>query len=123
MKVSELYTTDLHDAGSEVEILSEQSEPTGFFITVAGLDSKVFREQTKIQQKKYLEAYRKGKDFDDEDLLIDGLVATTISWRGTDEKFSKKLCKELYVKAPYVKDQVDRFIGDRENFIKAKPKK
>ena len=40
MKVSELYTTDLHEAGSEVEILDDQGNKTGLFINVRGMDSK-----------------------------------------------------------------------------------
>jgi len=123
MKLSELYTTDIHDAGSELTVLDGEGNETPLKIKVAGLDSAVFRSNTKTQQKAYIEALREKKEFDDEDLVIDGLVSCTIGWRGTDQKFDKVLCKELYLKAPFVKDQVDRFIGERANFTKAKPKK
>lgn len=123
MKVSELYTTDLHEAGSEVEILDDQGNQTGLFIKVMGMDSSTFRAQAKKQQKAYMEALRAKKDFDDELMTIDSLVASTIDWRGTDEKFTKKLCKELYTKAPYIRDQIDTFMADRSNFTTAKPKK
>jgi len=123
MKVSELYTTDLHEAGSEIEIIDDQGNETGLFIKVMGMDSPVFRAQAKKQQKAYMEALRASKDFDDELMTIDSLVASTIDWRGTDEKFTKKLCKELYTKAPYIRDQIDTFMADRSNFTTAKPKK
>lgn len=123
MKLSNLYTTDLHADGAECEILDGEDKPTGLFITVMGVDSQVFRDHAKRQQKAYIEALRSKKDFDDEDMSIDGMVAATISWRGTSEEFSPELCRELYTKAPYVKDQIDRFIADRANFTKAKPKK
>lgn len=125
MKLNNLYTTDLHAEGAECEILDGEGKKTGLFITVMGVDSQVFRDHAKKQQKAYIEALRskKEKDFDDEDMSIDGMVAATISWRGTDEEFSPELCRELYTKAPYVKDQVDRFIAERANFTKAKPKK
>jgi|13_taG_2_1085334.scaffolds.fasta_scaffold219832_1 hypothetical protein len=122
MKLNELYTTDLHDAGSELEILDDQGKKTGLFVKVVGVDSSIFRDQAKKQQRAYIEALRNKKDFDDDLFAIDSLVAATIGWRGTDEKFTKKLCKELYTKAPYIKDQVDLFIADRANFTKAKPK-
>jgi len=122
MKVSELYTTDLHDAGSEVEIFDDQGNKTGLFIRVVGIDSAIFRAQAKKQQKAYMESLRSKKDFDDETFGTDTLVAATIDWRGTDEKFTKKLCKELYTKAPYIKDQIDSFMADRANFTSAKPK-
>ena len=122
MKISELYTSETHDAGAEFEVKDDLGNPTGLFIKVVGMDSALFRAQAKKQQKVYLESYRNNKDFDDEEMLTDGLVSLTLGWRGTDEKFTKKLCKQLYINAPYVKDQVDLFMGDRENFIKAKPK-
>ncbi len=122
MKLNELYTTDLHDAGSELEILDDQGKKTGLFVKVVGVDSCIFRDQAKKQQRAYIEALRNKKDFDDDLFAVDSLVAATIGWRGTDEKFTKKLCKELYTKAPYIKDQVDLFIADRANFTKAKPK-
>tara|TARA_B100000768_G_C11225775_1_gene352701 strand:+ start:34 stop:405 length:372 start_codon:yes stop_codon:yes gene_type:complete len=121
MKISELYTTELHDAGSEVEILDDQGSPTGLFIKVMGMDSSVFRAQAKKQQKAYIEALRNKKDFDEESMALEALVSATIDWRGTDEKFTKKLCKELYTKAPYIKEQIDSFMADRSNFTKAKP--
>ena len=123
MKLSNLYTTDLHADGAECEILDGEDKRTGLFITVMGVDSQVFRDHAKRQQKAYIEALRSKKDFDDEDMSIDGMVAATIGWRGTSEEFSPELCRELYTKAPYVKDQIDRFIADRANFTKAKPKK
>jgi len=123
MKISELYTTDLHDAGSEIEILDDQGEKTGLFITVAGMDSSVFRGAAKKQQKAYMESIRNNKDFDEESMMIDSLVASTLSWKGTDEQFTKKLCKELYTKAPYIREQIDTFMADRSNFTIAKPKK
>jgi hypothetical protein len=123
MKVSELYTTDLHDAGSEVKILDDLGRETGLFIKVMGMDSSTFRAEAKKQQKAYVESIRSNKDFDEESMTIDSLVASTIGWRGTDEKFTKKLCKELYTKAPYIRDQIDTFMADRANFTKAKPTK
>lgn len=123
MKLDSLYTTDLHDEGAEIEILDYSNKPSGLYIKVVGVDSKIFRNEAKKQQKLYIEAVREKKDFDDDEVSLNSLVASTIGWRGTDQKFSKKLCKELYQKAPYVRDQVDRFIAERGNFIKAKPKK
>ncbi len=123
MKVESLFTTDIHANGAECEILDGDGNKTGLFITVMGVDSPVFRAQAKLQQRAYIEALRNEKDFDGEEMDIDALVASTIGWRGTDEKFTPKLCKQLYSKAPYVKDQVDRFMAARENFTKAKPKK
>ena len=123
MKLNELYTTDLHDEGAELRILDGEGNETDLYIKGRGMDSKAFRQHAKRHQKQYLEALRQKKDFDDEELNIQGLADCTIGWRGVDEKFSKKMCLELYRKAPYIKEQIDTFMGDRANFIKAKPKK
>jgi RNase P protein component len=123
MKVAELYTTDLHEDGAEVEILDGSGKKTGLFLKVMGVDSAVFRNHSKRQQRAYIDALRNDEDFDDEEFVVDALVSATIGWRGTNEKFTKELCEELYRKAPYVRDQVDKFVADRANFIPAKPKK
>jgi len=123
MKLDELYTTDLHDAGAEVRILDGEGNETDLYITIAGMDSKAFRAHTKRHQKAYLESLREKKDFDEEKMTVAGLTDCTLGWRGVEEKFSKKLCSELYSKAPYIRDQIDNFMGDRANFTKAKPKK
>ena len=123
MKLNTLYTTDLHDAGAELRILDGEGNKTDLYITVVGMDSKAFRKHSKRHQKAYMESLRSKKDFDDEDLNLQGLVDCTLGWRGVEEKFSKKLCTELYKNAPYIKDQIDNFMGDRANFTKAKPKK
>ena len=123
MKLTDLYTVDKHDAGAEVQILDGEGNKTPLKIRVRGMDSAVFRAATKRQQKLYVEAMREDREYDSEIGVIDGLVDATMGWSGTDEKFTPELCKELYEKAPYVKDQIDRFIGDRANFTKAKRKK
>ena len=123
MKITELYTADLHNEGSEVQILDQNGNKTNLHIKVVGMDSTAFRKHTKRYQKAYLEALRSNKEFDEDSLSIQGLVDCTVSWRGVDEKFSKKLCEKLYSQAPYIKDQIDTFMGDRANFTKAKPKK
>jgi len=123
MKLDTLYTTELHDAGAEVRIYDDKGKKTDLLITVVGMDSKAFRKHSKRHQKAYLEALRSKKEFDDDELNLQGLVDCTVGWRGVEEKFSKKLCSDLYKNAPYIKDQIDTFMGDRANFTKAKPKK
>ncbi len=65
----------------------------------------------------------KNKQADDEKYIVKALVECVVGWRGTDEKYSKKLCEELLTKAPFVREQIDEFISERQNFTKAKPKK
>tara|TARA_R110000737_G_C14457609_1_gene464302 strand:- start:43 stop:414 length:372 start_codon:yes stop_codon:yes gene_type:complete len=123
MKLTELYTVDNHEQGSEVRVQDDEGNNTALWINVKGVDSVSYRRELKKQKTAYFEAAKKGTEVDTEKYVIDALVACTIGWRGTDEKFTKKLCRELYTKAPFVKDQIDLYIAERANFTKAKPKK
>jgi hypothetical protein len=123
MKLTELYTVDIHEQGSEVRVQDDEGNNTALWIKVKGMDSVSYRRELKKQKTAYFEAAKNGTEVDTEKYVIDALVACTIGWRGTDEKFTKKLCRELYTKAPFVKDQIDLYIAERANFTKAKPKK
>ena len=123
MKLNNLYTSDIHEEGSEVRILDRSGKKTSLYIKVKGVDSPSFRKWSKLHSRKRIEALRKDEDFDDEASITQGLLDCTVGWRGVDEEFSKELCIELYEKAPYIRDQVDVFMGEAENFTKAKPKK
>jgi len=121
MKLTELYTVDAHEDGAEVRIFDGEGVKTPLYIKVKGTDSVSYRLQLKKQKAAYFEAAQKNKEVDTDKFVTDALVACTIGWRGTDEKFTKKLCRELYEKAPFVKEQIDGFMADRSNFTKAKP--
>lgn len=51
MKISELYTSEAHDSGAEFEVKDDLGNPTGLFIKVVGVDSALFRAQTKNSKK------------------------------------------------------------------------
>ena len=123
MKLQDLYTLDEHEDGRDCLINDDEGNPTTLKIKLKGTDSSTYRLQLKKQKNAFMEAKQKGKDFDEDKHVIDALVECTVGWSGTDEKYTKKLCRELYTKAPFVREQVDLFIARRENFIKAKRKK
>ena len=123
MKLKELYTAQSHEAGSEVRIVDIDGENTDLYIKVKGVESKTVRQFKKKRLNAYVESKQANKEFDEDAFIIDGLLEATIGWRGTDEEFTKELCRELYTEAPHVAEQVDDFIADKRNFTKAKRKK
>jgi len=123
MKLNDLYTVENHEDGAELQIKDENGKKTPLWLTVKGTDSLTYRNELKKQKTAYVEASRNDKTLDTDNFVIDTLVASTSGWRGTDEEFSKELCRELYENAPFVKEQVDDFMTERKNFTKAKPKK
>lgn len=123
MKLNDLYTVENHEDGAELQIKDENGKKTPLWLTVKGTDSLTYRNELKKQKSAYVEASRNDKTLDTDNFVIDTLVASTSGWRGTDEEFTKELCRELYENAPFVKEQVDDFMTERKNFTKAKPKK
>tara|TARA_R100001230_G_C5574935_1_gene95570 strand:- start:115 stop:486 length:372 start_codon:yes stop_codon:yes gene_type:complete len=123
MKLKDIYTVDDHELGAEVRIRDGEGKLTPLYIKVKGLDSIAYRKQLRLQKRKYQEALLQNKELEEDSFVVSALVESIIGWRGTDEKFSKKLCEELLTKAPFVRDQIDEFISDRKNFTKAKRKK
>lgn len=115
MEISSLYTAEAHENGSDVQVISPaDGELTDFYITVVGPDSKQYREAVRKFQMKLLENVE-GAD-------VELLVSITKGWRGLkdgekDVKYSEKAALALYVDAPFVAGQVDRFIADRKNFM------
>lgn len=102
-------------------------EPTQIVITVMGVDSDEYRKallRLRNEQLKY--ARKNGGKTSAEKLQqesIDLLVAATVGWRGLDKKgqewpFSPDNARELYRKYPFIREQVDEFIGERRNFIR-----
>ena len=96
-------------------------------IIVLGTDSKTYREKQREYQRKRLSKMTKkrGKEMDltmsDED-ACDLLATCTIGWEhmvenGEELEFSKEAAYKLYMKYHWIREQVDVFIADRENFI------
>tara|TARA_R100001440_G_scaffold62200_1_gene82261 strand:+ start:359 stop:730 length:372 start_codon:yes stop_codon:yes gene_type:complete len=123
MKLKDIYTVDDHELGAEVRIRDGEGKLTPLWIKCKGVDSASYRKQIKVQKRKFQDALINNKDVDEDSFVVDALVESIIGWRGTDEKYSKKLCKELLEKAPFVREQIDAFMSDRANFTKAKRKK
>ena len=115
MEITSLYTAEAHENGSEVQVISPaDGELTDFYITVMGPDSKQYRDAVRKFQMKLLEKVE-GAD-------IELLVSVTKGWRGLKEgkkdvEFTAEAAKDLYVKAPFIASQIDRFIADRKNFM------
>jgi hypothetical protein len=122
MDIKSLETKDLHDAGAEIQVKDQEGKLTDFYITVVGIDSTVWRGIQKRIQRASIDAMVEGKPQPVED-QAKTLAQATIDWRGLKDgrskvEFSAEIAERLYTNAPYIADQVDRFIGNRTNFIK-----
>ena len=94
-------------------------------ITLAGQDSERFRKATQANTNRRL-SMRRGRpgqitaqELDNEALEL--LVACTLSWSGITLElqplaFEPNNVRKVYRDFPWVREQVDAFIGDRANF-------
>lgn len=120
MDITELYTKEAHETGAEMQVHNDKGEPLEMWITLAGMDSSQWRKAFNSNRLKLI-----GGDEDANiDAYVDMYADVSIGWRGfmsegEELKFSKEKIKQLYVNAPYLLNQIDKFITDRGNFTKS----
>lgn len=125
MNYTELFTAEAHEAGSEMQVKDQFGKDTGMYLTLAGLDSKLYTEADSLARKAYREI---GDNLDDIEVKVkkigaETLAHMTIGWKGFKNKgkkikFSKKRAAELYFNAPYIADKATAYIEERRNFMK-----
>jgi hypothetical protein len=126
MEITALQTTLAHDAGARYRVLSPiTGKPTDFYVTIAGIDSKVWRTSKRKQTGVILDAKAAGKldDVDYDALDVQALVDATISWEGlvrggVPVECTKENAFDLYSNSPDVVSQLLRFVSDSKNFTK-----
>jgi hypothetical protein len=116
----------------EVEIKSVAGDPTGFFVSVLGRDSDVYRGRIRALADESLRKSATGKAQAEtldklEQRNIDALVAATVSWRFGDGnvvplddeelEFNPANVRKVYERLLPVRDQVSEAIGNLENFM------
>ena len=122
MNIEDLYTKDRHEAGAEMQVISESGMPLDMYISLVGADSAT-KKAAGIVLNRNVAA---GKDPGDE--RINALVSSSLSWRGFESggkelEFSPESMKNFYINCPYIADQADSFIANRVNFMKGKDAK
>jgi len=119
MDINSLYTVEKHENGAEMQVQDETGKDLDMYITVVGIDSKLFRKVKNELRRAIL----RDVDADTEELRSKSLAEVTLGWRGFKDKgedleFTQELAEQLYLNAPYLMDQADNFINQRVNFTK-----
>jgi len=98
-------------------------ETTDIVISVYGMDSKKFRQMTLDAQKSALKAKAAKQEPEDSvEKDCERLAELTAGWSGIEDggkpiKFSKAAAIDVYMRAPEIRRQVDRFIFQVGNFL------
>lgn len=123
MEIGELFTAGRHNKGSEMQVCDEFNNPLDLFITIAGADSDVWQQANRDRQSRMFSRIAAQED-DDTDYDLNDLVAASLGWRGAEQdgealEFSKTGVRQLYVQAPYIRDQITLWVHSRANFTKS----
>ena len=122
--LAKLDTAKVAEEGAELRVAHPTTgEDLGITITLIGTDSKTFRDISKIRATMALKKKTREIDLDQDELdFIELLARCTKGWSGMTENgkdipFNHENAVELYTKYLWMRDQVDRFIVDRSNFL------
>ena len=123
MEISDLYTAPSHEDGAEMQVIGEDGVALDCYITVAGIDSRVWRKASLDGSRKLFKG-----DGDAIDISDESIARATLGWRGFESDgieiaFSIENALSLYKNAPYISEQVDKFIANRSNFTRGKASK
>lgn len=133
MDLSELDTRKAAEEGAKLQLRHPVDDTpltddkgVPITITVVGSDSQTFKRAMHAQaDRRMAKANRRNMTMQSiEDEGINLLVAATTGWFGiiVDGKampFSGDNAHTLYDRFPWIREQVNVFVGDRANFLKA----
>ena len=116
------------EEGAELEVLDPVTgEAVGVYITLAGADSAVHRKAAVNASKRRLNSQKgfRNKGFDLEKMQeesIEIFAACTLSWRGVQVDGALLPCSrdnaiKMYTRFPWLREQVEQFIGDRSAYL------
>lgn len=116
------------DAGADLALEDPVTgEELDVIITLLGSDSAAYRNKAREMQRDRISkmAKSRSKKLDlsvSEKEECELLAACTIGWDGieldgVEIKFTYDEAVKLYLDFPWIKEQVDEFIGDRANFL------
>ena len=122
--LAKLDTAKVAEEGAELRVAHPiTGEDLGITITLIGTDSKTFRDISKSRATASLKKKTREIDLDqNESEAVDLLAKCTKGWTGISENgkevvFSFDNAVQLYTKYLWLREQIDRFMADRSNFL------
>ena len=125
--LDEFETQPRSEAGVEIELrLLKTGKLSGSFIKVKGMDSDTFLAAKADAARKLADIAESGRTVTPQDVLeaqCETLAACTVGWRevelvkGEPLEFSVANALMLYKRFPSIREQINREIGDRSNFV------
>ena len=122
--LAKLDTAKVAEEGAELRVAHPTTgEDLGITITLIGTDSKTFRDISKSRAAASLKKKTREIDLDqNESDAVELLAKCTKGWSGITENgkevvFNYDNAVQLYTKYLWLREQIDRFMADRSNFL------
>lgn len=117
MELNNLYTLDAHEKGAEMQVIDKHGDLADCYIMLIGFDSRQWEELI----NRHSEALQ--SELHSNAAKAEMLAGAALGWRGfmsdnVEIDFSIEKVKELFINAPYICDQANKFIAKRANFTK-----
>lgn len=125
----DLSAFEVDDQPFPVEVVHPVSgKPIGLVIQVVGTDSAAYQNIQRKLQNRRLQKWQRNRStkmsaeqLEEEQLEL--LCSCIHSWTGMvvdgkEVEFSPDAAREILVRFPFVREQIDEAIGDRANFLK-----
>lgn len=127
MDLNLLDTKKLSNEGAWMRVLNiGTGEETDVEILLCGVDSQHFKNARREWENRRRDKLEKGAGLPNSEELekarLATLVACTLDWRNLDLDGKSVACNSIsanhvYRNFPWLREQVDNFIGDRRNFL------
>jgi len=127
MDLSKINAIQKADEGAWLTLLFVDGTELDVKIKIAGMDSMVYRDKQRVISKRRIDRMqsRKRNPLTPEEIEDQGtelLVACILDWKGLENKGVKFPCnpenaEKLLKENLWIKEQVDAFVGDRNNFL------
>ena len=122
------YKNEAQDVATVTIMHPGTGEPTSIKITVASMDSEKYKQISMKVQNEQLKYAMKNRGKTTAERIasnsLEILVGATVAWEGLAEGDKPLPCtpenvRRVYTDLPFIKEQVDEFLGDRRNFIRS----
>lgn len=129
MDLGQLDTVKASNSGAVMQVRHPTTGAVidGVTVTLLGIDSDAYREREAITADKRLQKIlkRSGNKLSTSEMREDTLnmlVACTVGWEGVvldgaPLPFNPANARKLYQRVPWLREQVEEFVGDRANFL------
>ena len=122
--MSKFVSREDANRGFEFQVIDDAGDKVDWFISVVGADADVYRAKQNEQRRRNIANVNRTKSLMQTMANVDSdaielIVVATTGWRGKEAmaEFSLKEAERIYTEFPQIREQADRAISERANFL------